>query len=457
MKIRRFVTFFLLIVLSALAHATDFVVNTTMDIHNTSGCTSLSCSLRDAIAAASPTGGDIISFDPTLTPGIIHLQSGPGFGALTIDRPLTISGPDARLLTIKGSGVDRVLEVTAGPISVSGVQLQDGFAGDLGSDGGNGLGGCIYVPVGGTLLLDGVDVRDCLAEGGAGTAGMLTGFGTSGGPGGTGMGGAIFVGGTVTITNSSLVNNAAKGGRGGAGADGDPEGDTGPGNGGVAGAAAGGAIYVDAGGSVLVMNSTLAANTVDGGSGGNSGSDIFDDAADGGKGGDAYGGNIFVNSGASVSNIEFTTVADGNVGGGAGGAGTFSDAPSGSEHGSDIYTSGILNALSSAVVGVQDASLTLCEGRVDSLGSTQNIDDDGSCAFGFSSSPGAKFLPVDLSAVLPVYMPVWRSAVIDNATTCEDGMGASVTADENGTSRPQGSKCDIGAVEADYIFVDGFE
>ena len=32
-----------------------------------------------------------------------------------------------------------------------------------------------------------------------------------------------------------------------------------------------------------------------------------------------------------------------------------------------------------------------------------------------------------------------------------------VTADQHGTSRPQGSQCDIGAIEADYVFVDDFE
>jgi len=32
-----------------------------------------------------------------------------------------------------------------------------------------------------------------------------------------------------------------------------------------------------------------------------------------------------------------------------------------------------------------------------------------------------------------------------------------VTGDQHGTARPQGTKCDLGAIEADYIFVDGFE
>jgi hypothetical protein len=67
------------------------------------------------------------------------------------------------------------------------------------------------------------------------------------------------------------------------------------------------------------------------------------------------------------------------------------------------------------------------------------------------------FRPFDSSQRLPAYMPVYHSKANDAAASCNDLTPEPVTADQHGTPRPQGSVCDIGAIEADYIFVDPFE
>lgn len=49
------------------------------------------------------------------------------------------------------------------------------------------------------------------------------------------------------------------------------------------------------------------------------------------------------------------------------------------------------------------------------------------------------------------------SAAIDAATNCNDAANGPVAADQRGVPRPQGVACDIGAVESDRLFADGFE
>ena len=149
-------------------------------------------SLRDAIAAA--TSGETIDFSVT---GTILLEN----GELAIDKPLTVIGPGASLLTIDASGNDptpalkngdgsRVLLVSDGSfgtpidVEISGLTLTSG---DGGGDGGGienhenlhladstilgnaaaGNGGGIF-HTGGMLTLSTVVVRDNRAQEGGG-------------------------------------------------------------------------------------------------------------------------------------------------------------------------------------------------------------------------------------------------------------------------------------------------
>ncbi|HSC11910.1 MAG TPA: choice-of-anchor Q domain-containing protein [Rhodanobacteraceae bacterium] len=57
----------------------------------------------------------------------------------------------------------------------------------------------------------------------------------------------------------------------------------------------------------------------------------------------------------------------------------------------------------------------------------------------------------------PGYTPVFHSSIVNAATGCTQiGVAIAVTDDQRGTPRPQGAKCDLGAIEGDYIFSDGF-
>jgi hypothetical protein len=60
-------------------------------------------------------------------------------------------------------------------------------------------------------------------------------------------------------------------------------------------------------------------------------------------------------------------------------------------------------------------------------------------------------------AVLPGFMPLYGSSAIDAAANCKDLANATVSSDQNGTSRPQRGGCDLGAIEADYVFVGTFQ
>ncbi len=120
-----------------------------------------------------------------------------------------------------------------------------GGAGGLGG-GGGGAGG--YAPTG---FPGGSAGYGAGAGGNGGTA--LGG----GGGGGAGLGGAVFNdGGSVIITDSTLAANLAIGGAGGAA--------TGSGQGGTAGTGLGGAVF-NRGGSITLVNATLADNTANAG------------------------------------------------------------------------------------------------------------------------------------------------------------------------------------------------
>src|ERR1039458_4492845 len=112
--------------------------------------------LRDTIAAS--VANDSIVFNVS---GPIMLTS----GELPIGRNLTITGPGATNLTVSGNGSNRVFNITAGTVNISGLTIFAGHAvgtngisfGSAGSAvGGDGLGGGILNN--GTLALVNCDL-----------------------------------------------------------------------------------------------------------------------------------------------------------------------------------------------------------------------------------------------------------------------------------------------------------
>ena len=154
------------------------------------------------------------------------------------------------------------------------------------------------VETSGDLELRDVTLRSGVAQGGIGGSGGTNNGG--GGGGGTGLGGAIYNRGELTIARSSLVSNAARGGNGGAG--GTAGGGTSQGGGGGGG-----------GGGLGGNGGNAGQGEVQGGAGGGgffgNGGTVF---ADGGSG----GGGTIANGSNSLSDIG---AVGGSANGGAGG------------------------------------------------------------------------------------------------------------------------------------------
>lgn len=256
-----------LLTLPATLAATDWTVDITAD-ENDPACDPGDCSLREALAVAG--NGDTILFAlPGSPPWTITLSS--SLGQLVIATDVTLQGPGAANLAISGNNLRRVATISAGALaSASGLTFRDGRA----HQSGDKHGGCILVL--GTLTLTSVDLVNCQAWN-ASLDGATTG----------GDGGGIYVGATGTLDADLLVFdggraglgaatsnfpsvNGSKGGRGGGlatagaavvrrttftgGHAGDGGGPNGPGG-------EGGGVAVLAGGSLLLEESTLSANT----------------------------------------------------------------------------------------------------------------------------------------------------------------------------------------------------
>jgi hypothetical protein len=284
-------------------------------------------SLRAAVSAAA--SGDTVTFDPSLNGTTITLTS----GEIAMSKALTINGPGAANLTISGNHSSRIFNVSAAT-TISGLTLTNGesfgdggailtsakltlnadiftanHSGDSGgavasrfaamiaisdstfSDNvGDFLGGALYTDGNGSLI-----VRSNFSDNAVQNAGV---------------GGGIFNGGTLSISQSTISNNAAVG----------------------EGSVAGG-IY--SGGSVTITDSTISGNSADaGGLGGglyNGGTATFRNSTlSGNECGDAtlfyesLGAGIFNESRGSLTIVN-STVADNTIGADGQGAGIYND------------------------------------------------------------------------------------------------------------------------------------
>lgn len=343
-------------VLAPAAHAATITVSTTADtVANDSAC-----SLREALnAAAADAPSGSAAGECQAGSGADTIVLGPGHYLLTrtgapenanvsgdLDvtaGTVTIAGAGQAETTLDAGGIDRALDVLAGAtltvenLTITGGELARASSGALtgpGSEGGPAAnGGESRAEAGaageggggvrnaGTLTLQGVTVSANKAadggtggessnggNGGAGTTGNGGSGGTSGGgSGGAGGdgGGVLNNAGTVTISESTFVDNASgAGGTGGTGASGGAGG-AGAGNGfggtggtcfgGFGGLGGNGGAIASNGGTLSISRSTIEHNAAgNGGSGGGCGSGGIGGAGagkgNGGGGGIAFGG-----------------------------------------------------------------------------------------------------------------------------------------------------------------------
>jgi CSLREA domain-containing protein len=454
-------------------------------------CTT-TCTLRDAISTALATvPPKTVTFSGTASwPQTVSLT----LGQLTINNTsgstFSVIGPGTAKLAISANNLSRVLQVSAGSSDISNLTVRDGNVtgtspgtepggtGNFGKTAGDAIGGCIAIGASATLALTSTDVRNCVAIGGTGGnggsgvtnggSGGSGGTGGNGGPGGAATGGAIHVAGNLSLIHSSVVNASATSGAGGNGGNGGDGtfGNGAGGNAGPGGSAAGAGIAIATGGSLLIRNTTLAGATAtasNGGNGGNGG--LFNPSGNGGNGGNVTGGLLYAGSSVVVTDLEFATLANGTIvagnGGfpGANGSTIGAGGQPGVARGTGIYASGPNSAVvrSSIVVG---AGVSLCFGSVAIDPGSVNLDQDSSCpGFTLHDTVAHVLVPLNLATTSwPGYQPVFHSSVVDAAADCNQIGGAvAVADDQHFTPRPQGAKCDLGAIESDYVFANGFD
>jgi Ca2+-binding RTX toxin-like protein len=320
-------------------------------------------SLRDVIHQVNSNGEDDVI---TLSAGTWNMGLSNGniqdnenltgdFDLTESHHTVVIEGAGAGETFIDAHGFDRHFQLLENVTFVlRNVSLINGVARDNGFPGTEphertATGGSILVELG-NVTVDGVEIDGNLAMGALGTVGL---------DGRRAYGGAIAAldGSTLTITNSSIINNQAKGGEGGEGLNGengidggggDPDGQKGD-DGGSGGNAIGGAVYAEDS-DVTIINSNISNNDATGGpagTGGDGGNGATDGATDGaggegggsGQGGRGYGGALYSDTGTIVitSSIFDANLAIGgnSARGGRGGKGGANSGSGGTENGAN--------------------------------------------------------------------------------------------------------------------------
>ena len=266
--------------------------------------------IADMNAANAAGGSNTI----TLAPGAMFRLTTPdnvwghpnGLPVIAAGNDLTIvgNGDTIERSTATGTPAFRLLGVaTGGTLTLNNLTLSNGLAFHP-SVGVWGQGGAIDNQ--GTLSLSGVTIQNCVALGHIAYPSF---------------GGGIYSSGTLTISNSVLVNNQSLGGDGAADGSFSISGNTG----------LGGGLYV-AGGTATLTNTTVTSNLARGGNGANGFKSRGKEGAwfqGGGNGGDAFGGGIYAYSNATVT-LRGTTITRNIARGGTGGS-----APKGLPKGAD--------------------------------------------------------------------------------------------------------------------------
>jgi hypothetical protein len=340
------------------------------------------------------------------------------------------------------------------------------------SAGSGGAGGGIYN--GDKLtIVDSTISHNTGGAGGSGTDGV-SGTGTQAGPGSDGgggghggHGGGVYSdnGALLTITGSTISDNAAGvGGGGGSGSDATASGDDGGGAGGAGNGGDGGGIY-------SLGAVTMSATTVDRDASGQGGLSGGNGAGDGSgfagplavNGGDGNGGGVELAAGSSHI-VDATIVADvtGGAtpqGGGASGGGISVDSAGLQLAFSTIAgnTATIGSGISSASSTTNEVASIVADNVIDGGGTSCSgtITDGGAnVAFGDVTCPGVAADPklgplADNGGATQTMALGVGSPAIDLAgvALCAPTFGPTPFVDQRGVLRPQGSGCDAGAYE----------
>lgn len=379
-------------------------------------------SLRDAITSAS--SGDTIDFNLAY-PATIKLSS-----TLSIGTDLSIKGPGASNLAIAGCFSfcgQGVFSVSTGvTATISGVTIERGFASE-GSGGGIANFGMLTVS---NSIIWGNGALD--EGGGIYNAASLTLTNSSVSSNWTPFtydGGGIANYGAMTITNSTIRDNAAWG--------------------------YGGGIVND--GKLTLTNSTVSDNwVVDGFWGGgiaNRGTLIVGNSTISGNAAPGCGEFACIGTGGGIANYGTTTISNSTISSnsaGADGGGIWNgQVPSVMTVKNTILANNIVGNLP-GVVAPQPSN---CYGAIESDG--HNISDEGSCSF---AGPGdlnnipAGLDPAGLKSnggLTQTIALLATSPAVDAIPLgfCTAIDGTPIATDQRGLPRPQGSACDIGAIE----------
>ncbi|MGF1470997.1 MAG: choice-of-anchor Q domain-containing protein [Rubrobacteraceae bacterium] len=194
------------------ARAENFVVNS-LDDPGDGTCDDSECTLREAIEEANGNGeSDTITFSVTgtiaLTDGELQIEDD------SADPDLTIDGPGTDQLTVDGDTSVRVFYIEEANATIEGLTITQGFTVAPG-------GGGVFND-GGTLTINDASVFDNASESSGGgianDAGTMTiNDSTVSGNFDQGSGGGVanFPGGTVEINNSTVSGNSTTGFEGG--------------------------------------------------------------------------------------------------------------------------------------------------------------------------------------------------------------------------------------------------
>jgi CSLREA domain-containing protein len=392
----------------------------TLDDEDDGNCTVGDCSLREAIAAAA--AGDTITFSVS---GTISLSA--GLGDLDIGQDVIIDG--GGVIMVSGGNAVRVFNVTGGNVTFDGLTIADGFftgavlqCGIASDKGGGGiLNDGASVTVLNSTFMD--NSADC--------------------------GGAILNDGTLTVSKSVFIGNSADFGSGG-GIDNRSVATTTVTDSQFSGNSAtqsGGAITNF--GTLTVTRSTLNSNTADNWGGGiysqNSihvaNSTLSDNtAADGG------GINIFCADGSST--VDNSTLTENRVTNAGGGGGIATDG--------DGCSSGTITIGNSIISGNIISGTTTADDVASLFGVTNGYVSGGYNLIG-TMGAGVVFAgPGDQTGINdPKIEPLADNggdtlthALMSDSLAIANGECSSGPAtDQRGVARPQDDSCDVGAYE----------